>query len=333
MNKFVIALSLFLVGCQLGGTTPTPGPQFYATGTQGLDVRVNTLSNNQLFMCEEGEVLLDLHNLGTSDIAQGIYTLTIEDQILKPVGKTKKQGSYSLEGRSAVNPVGGYTQLGFRFKTNNLPAQLETYQTPFIFNACYPYATSANIPVCIDPTRDPQAARSCKTTPVSGKGGQGAPVLVTLVEPLMVVQDNAVLPTFIVHIANAGKGRVVSTDSLGFACGNGGGTPSSKVRVMAQLQDEQLKCLPEMVDLRQGETKVTCMSNTYFGAAEGRANQGTFTTPLTVQLEYGYVTTLFYPFTITRLAHQEDCSSTQETYTPSTVSTSTDRGINWPPKS
>jgi len=333
MKKITIITLLLLASCQIGGTSRTPGPQLDTTGTQGLEVVVNPASNTQVLMCGESNVLLDLYNLGTSDIIQGAYSLVTEDQLLLLLGKTKKQGSITLEGRSMNSPVGGFTQLQFAFKSENLPAQLEMYQTPFIFTACYPYMTRASIPVCIDTTRDPQAARSCVTSQVSGSAGQGAPVVVSMVEPIMAIQDNAILPTFVIHITNAGKGRVVSPESLGFACGNQG-SAGSRIKVTAQLQDETLTCKPEIIDLRAGETKVTCQSDTYFGAADGRANQGTFTTPLTVNLEYGYVTTTTLPITITRLAHQEDCSGARaQTSAQSTTSTNTQRGAKWPPQS
>src|SRR3989344_432939 len=160
MNKLALAILIILAGCIPGGNTPA-GPQFYAAGPQGVEAVINPASTEHTLMCSNAQILLDLHNLGTADVAQGGYSLVVEDQILRPLGRTKKQGSFALEGRSSVNPNGGYTQLAFTYKAETLPAQLETYQTPFIFNSCYPYSTSANIPVCIDPTRDPQAARSC----------------------------------------------------------------------------------------------------------------------------------------------------------------------------
>lgn len=294
--KLLVILLGILLGCQPG--IPA-GPQFDSTGTEGIVVRINPASTQDFLMCQESNILLDLYNAGLADVPQGIYTAIVEDQILTPINK--KQGSFALEARSPVNPAGGFTQLMFKLKSKTLPTQLETYQTPFIFSACYPYNTYASIPVCIDPDVTNKQNKACVTTPISGAGGQGAPVAVTLVEPRMIIEDNTIVPTFIIHVANVGDGRVVSPDSLGFACGNAE-SASSKIRAFVQLQDETLKCSPDLIDLRAGETKITCRSNKQFGP-----NEGTFITPLSIHLEYGYVTTAFMPLTITRFANQEHC--------------------------
>lgn len=292
MRKIIFAILGILLACQQG----IQGPQFDSTGTEGVVVRINPASTQDFLMCQESNMLLDLNNIGLADVPQGIFTVITEDQI---ISTTKKQGSFALDGRSPVNPEGGATQLSFRLKSKTLPPQLETYQTPFIFHACYPYNTYASIPVCIDPDVNNRQDKSCISTPVSGKGGQGAPVAVTLVEPKITIEDNTVIPTFIISIANVGRGRVVAPELLG---GCGAGTEKSTIRAFVQLQDETLKCAPEAIDLRAGETKITCRSNKNFGT-----NQGTFTTPLSIHLEYGYTTTSFLPLTITRLPQQKQC--------------------------
>src|SRR3989344_1123756 len=134
MKLAIILLLGLLAGCQLGTST---GPQFDNTGTEGIRINVHPASTENILMCQDANILLDLYNMGTSD-TEGIYNLILEDQI---VSTAKKKGGFALEGRSPINPAGEFTQLTFKLKSKTLPAQLETYSTPFILNACYPYIT------------------------------------------------------------------------------------------------------------------------------------------------------------------------------------------------
>jgi len=305
--KKITLLSLTLIllaNCTLGPTQQNLPPAFEATGTQGLVITPNSASQTNIIMCQSANLIIDIHNNGVFDIPDGIYTTIAEEQHLT-LEKGTKQKSFTIEGRSAYNPQGGIAQATFKLRNSGLPEQVDTYNTPFIFQTCYPYATHAAAPVCIDPDiSNLNPNKVCKTTPVSLSGGQGAPIAVTLVEPRMIPEENTITPTFIIHIQNVGAGRVLSLDSFSSACGGAERKKlASTVRVSAELQDEQLSCSPEELTLDQDDPKILCQSTHAHPLSEG-----TYSSLLNINLDYGYTTTASIPLTINRLPGQKPCS-------------------------
>ena len=182
-------------------------------------------------MCQEGVIVANVRNRGTFDIQGGIQSFILEDQILSAVDK--KVRPLTLDGRSKFNPEGGISQISFRVKNSGLPQQLESYSTPIVYQACYPYETYASATVCIDPdVRNLNPSKVCRSQSVS-VGGTGAPVVVSRVEPVMVPEGSVVVPSFILYVQNQGSGKVVSSELVQGACASGSERLKSIVGVRA----------------------------------------------------------------------------------------------------
>ncbi|MBI4146485.1 hypothetical protein HY489_04060 [Candidatus Woesearchaeota archaeon] len=303
---WLLAISLLLLAaCQFQFGQQTQMPPYIATGTQALDARFQPTSMNNIYMCQEADLLLMLKNLGTADIENGVYSFILEDQVIQPTQKRERQKTFNLEGKSQYNPTGGIQQVALKVRNPGLPSQLEVYDTPVIFQACYDYETYAGVPVCIDPDlRNLNPQKTCRAQLTSLGGGQGAPVAVTRVEPSMTPDGPNVKPTFVIYVQNLGNGRAISQDAVEAACGTSEtATLESRVDVNVQLQDEQLDCTPRQARLEEGkETRIVCRAGKSYGQLEG-----TFSTILEVQLDYGYMNTAVLPVTITRLPGQPPC--------------------------
>jgi len=302
----IITGLLILVACQTIPITtrPGPAPEIY-TGTSALEASFTASSINDILMCKQSNVFVSLRNLGAFDV-DGSYIFIVEDQYLAPVGDRQKD--FELEGKSEFLPIGSLDQIEFIMKNHGLPAQHESYFTNVIFQACYPYKTFAGVSVCIDPDiQNLNRQKPCYPETITLSGGQGAPVAVTRVEPLMVPDEDMVAPMFGIYVSHLGTGQVITTQGTDTACKTSGAPDNkllSSINVKARAHNIQLTCTPNPVRLRPGEeTRFICDSpDLKFDAASG-----TFSTVLSIELEYGYVTTTVLPVTITRLQGQKVC--------------------------
>ncbi len=302
----VLFLLLFLVACQMVPSQLPFGKQQVKalpnilSGTSALQASFNKNSMSNIYMCQQANVFVDLKNAGASNISGAAYIFISEEQYLKPLDK--KSGVFSLEGKSLYNPNGGIAQLSFKLENKGLPPQLESYSSPLIFQACYKYQTVANAQICIDPDiSNLKRGKVCSVQPVSLSGGQGAPVAVVRVEPLMVPEKDKVKPMLAVYVKNLGDGAVISQENAELACSGKKVTLSSTVALRAEMFGVELDC-PDSVRLEpQGETRIICSSTALSSSAD------TFSTVLLVQLDYGYVTTAVLPVSINAIAEQKPC--------------------------
>lgn len=311
MRKLVLLL-LFLVSCQIPSQLPfqktAKGPvvQEIMTGTSALDVSFNPNSISDVLMCQQANVMVDMRNSGAYNIDDGSFTFIFEDQYFEAVGSSK--GDFSLDGKSYFNPQGDFMLKEFRIKNKGLPSQLESYVSPLIFLACYTYKTFGTVQVCVDPDiMNLNPNKPCRIEPVALSGGQGAPVAVTRVETLMVPEEEQVRPAFAVFIQHLGSGSVVSKEGAKLACTAEKikiGELLSKVSVNVKVKDLVLDCPDELVRLEADkESRVICKFPELIGM-----NSGTYSTVLSVEIDYGYVSSALLPVSVTRLAGQTACT-------------------------
>jgi hypothetical protein len=146
---------------------------------------------------------------------------------------------------------------------------------------------------CIDAaavTND-ERATSCKSTKYSGSGGQGAPIVITSVEPEILLQNGYLRPQFNIKISNIGKGYVTNANSCDEMNKNAN-EQANYVTVSAYLSNENtpLECGPNrdgIVNLGEtGETIVRCFlpqdDNNY------AMTEKNYITPLTINIDYTY---------------------------------------------
>jgi hypothetical protein len=143
---------------------------------------------------------------------------------------------------------------------------------------------------CIDTktgNRDVTAA-ACTSETYSGESGQGAPIVVTKIEPEILVQADYVRPQFKIYIENKGTGYVTNAKSCQLTNINDQDT-SGRVNVRAQLSGEELKCGPDesgQLRLVDSESFIRC----YLPSDNSKYSRTkkNYLTTLTVSIDYTY---------------------------------------------
>jgi hypothetical protein len=297
MKKIICAalILIFLSGCQLGlfQRKETMRLPEVRTGTQGVELFFTPGSPQpEVYEGSSFTALMTLSNLGAADVEDGVYSISYEPQYLY-LPRQQNIGRFAVRGKSEFNPQGQERQLSFTFNTKPLGPQIQGYTTTIAFNACYPYTTTAPIIVCIDTDlTGKKQNKVCTSKSQTIPQGQGAPVGVTSVEQRMLPHDmqGKILPEFVLTLKNLGKGGVTASQLYREACS---GRPLGEegwnvVSVNAALSDAVMKCAPATIKLKQeGDTKVVCRLE---GGIDARL--GTYTAPLQVTLDYGYISSI-----------------------------------------
>ncbi len=295
MRKALVLLAVLVVlsSCQMipfqrKDTLQVPNVNI---GTQGVEVSLAP-NNPPSEIYEESAftMLVTLSNLGTNDVEQGVFTVGYEPQYVY-LPRQQAQGRYRLRGEAAFSPIGEERQFPFVFNTKPLGAQLERYATTLTFNNCYPYQTRAPLNVCIDTDLTGKKGKVCTPTVQSSPQGQGAPVIISSIEPRMLPHEDPlrIRPEFVLTINNAGSGEVTASSVYQRACSGQplGDDGWNILEVNALLSDTVLACTPNPVKLKQTGTRVVCT------LPEGIDTRlGTYTAPLTITVDYGYLTSV-----------------------------------------
>lgn len=278
---------MLLFACKQTGVK-TPDISSIEVGTQALEMLFEKeLPPKKIFEETPFTVLVNIYNKGTSEITNGVYVLGYENQY---VDLEKNRGVLRIEGKTIDNPRGGFARIQLRGKTKSLGPQLEGLTTGLSFTACFPNKTSAGLTTCIDTKPEEQdKTKECKVIEKTYTGGQGAPITITKIEPLMIPVKNGVQPVFKISIKNIGKGQVLDLEYSGQYC-LGRAIPKSAynlVNAKVHLQEDELDCTKTQLKLTEQEESIICTSPKTFTKKEG-----TFSIPLSIELEYGYVQTI-----------------------------------------
>ncbi len=278
---FATFLFVLIVSC-----TPDvfSGNEF--TGSKGLNFYFD---NNAppAYVYEESSVPIRIfvENIGASDVVNGVYSLGIEEQYVKVNEKT---GTVFLKGKSLERPYGDQTQIIVEGKAKSVGSQ-EGINSVLSFSLCYPYETKANIITCIDSNPSSKEKKVCTVTPQSFNAGQAAPIGVTNIVPRMIIEKNGVKPQYVISIKNMDKGEIISSDYVNYFC-TGKSIPTEQqnvIEVEVTLSDEKLVCNKNKLKLKDGSDELFCELQRVIPSIEGSYNS-----PLTVKLSYGYAQTI-----------------------------------------
>ncbi len=240
---------------------------------------------------------------------QALLPATVE---FHPGKTTSETILFNLRGKDLQDSQGEKQVITFNMKAKKLSTldpQTEIRETPIIVTACYKYRTSASAEVCIDTDifgfKERQKVCEVKTVELKD---QGAPLAVKKVELQMAPAKDKpgfTQPQFIITVENIAKGEVIQGDfeTIKGACSSEpvGYRKWNKVDVKTYLIDrdgvrDQLNCnLAEDIDfprvnsldgvmLLKGKTdKIRCKTKELI-----REDEGTYLTPLFIELDYGY---------------------------------------------
>lgn len=248
--------------------------------------------NNGAYKVRDGK--LALHRLNPKLLVEEPGELLVNVPILD----IYKQ---ELEGKSKFNPEGAFYNAFFNLKAGKIALEKRYEDVQFTVIACYKYNTEASVDICINPNifdAETIVEKVCDANQKhSLSAGQGAPIEVTSVDQKTTKSiGDRIKTTFEIEINNVGGGMVKSYDSYAKSCG---GTTS--VDDVSKLVDTDavvilkdisfsrytkgdMDCSPkDTLQMKKGEkNKIVC-------SIDVEKEQSAYTTPLKIELEYGYV--------------------------------------------
>jgi len=278
---FVLVLSLY-AGCS-GQTTASISN--YRTGSQALDMQWRTNNQNVVYIGDELDLLLQLSNKGTADITNGELFLSGYDPSYLDL-QIDPSPTFSLTGKSQYDPTGAFSDI-YTIKAINVqgPKNIGQFQQSVLVSACYEYKTTATASVCIDsdPYNRITRQKACTMGTVS-VGGQGAPVVISSVEPI--VGQKSI--RFNIRLSNAGNGVVYNPQISPEQCAEGLSFENTDRVFVTKvtLGGKSLECSPQNpIWLNSGSASLTCECN---GDGCIDSNVAAYQTLLEVELRYGY---------------------------------------------
>jgi hypothetical protein len=292
MNHKKILLTLFAMlllfgvfGCDGGGGTTAD----YFVGTEGISIKIpesqkitQVLEDSNLYST------LQVENKGTFDLNSydenryGFLTINYDNYYLSAITEVavpvKNYGGFMMVDvpsnqkvqaypePSQYYPSGDKQAYEFNFKVNKLTGQRESPETSIIYTLCYPYLTTFSKEICIDadPFSLDERKKVCKSSDLSYSGGQGAPLAITRIEPIMSKSGTTIRPTFRIYVRNQAEGSVLNyvsgtKEKIHELCkaANIDHLDWNKVHVNAELSGKALECTPELIYLKRDEDSYT----------------------------------------------------------------------------
>jgi hypothetical protein len=199
---------------------------------------------------------------------------------------------YVLPADDYNYPGGGIDYKVFNAKIKDWPIGLDETQQTFLITNCYLYATYAAPTVCIDSQPYTETKKVCYPVTISWKGSQGAPVAISSIEE----ENTKTKAFFTINIANVGKstGKVFAWGRLR-SCNpyNTERTTDRDLDVVfvkdVRIGKDRLDCdIPDnTVRLQNGQGSIRCSYDYRYASSKNA-----YTTPLIVELWYGYSDTI-----------------------------------------
>jgi hypothetical protein len=278
-------------------------------GTNGLVMGfIKNAPPENILENDEFNVALTLKNDGAQDIGfesqDGVLAIGFISDFIE-IENNFGNNEFRVQGKSIFNPSGDTEIIEFDANAKKILGQREKQTASIWARACYQYKTILGSTVCIDPNanRELNRKRACshKDLEVELNDGQGAPVAITKVEVNMPRDGTTVKPQFVIHVENTGDGQIVNLDNFGAACTGRPIDDINRIKVKAFLSTNELKCESASFEeseynlvLRNKNGKIKCL-------LDGIETTTEYETPLKVELEYGYTTSISKDITIEKL--------------------------------
>ncbi|MBI4016683.1 MAG: hypothetical protein HY363_03240 [Candidatus Aenigmarchaeota archaeon] len=294
-RKVVLVFILLLASCtqlQPASKEAVQAQQF-RTGTEGINaVFLQNLPPSRVFDTEPLSATLELENKGTARVGgpgDAVYLSGFDPSIITGIPTTGIRMP-DIQPRDQFTPVGGKDTASFNARIASLKNKgIDKYPARLQATICYNYRTTASANVCIDPNPFSATIQQKVCTPASvGLGSQGAPIAISTVEV-----DPALGKTrFRIRIQNSGRGEVFKPAALNKCSPYSEGPRFDEidfVKVLkVSIQNRNLRCNP----LVEQHLRLTGGTGTLFCEFDGLTGTATYISPLVIELEYGYRTTL-----------------------------------------
>lgn len=299
MIILVLAVIIAVSGCQgIPGRSKEPQTG-YRVGGQGLDIRfVPNYPRSRQYDDESFVVLLEIRNRGSTEVGYGgdsIYLSGFDVGIITGMSNYGKPIP-QLEGTSPYNTEGDFDTMEFRGEIYPLNMKnIDEYPATILATACYGYRTVGSENICIDPNPYSTTTERKACVPIHvGYGSQGAPIAITTVE----VEPTPRITRFKIHISNVGGGIVFQPGGDQLAKCNPyhpRGLEFNEVDYVALSNVEVAgkvitpSCKPVS---NEGFVKLINGQATVFCELAGLGSGPAYSTPMIIELDYGYATTV-----------------------------------------
>lgn len=277
------------------------------------------------------------NDLGTLSIGRErdyIPQLIVEESNrVFPNTANDNQLSFIVDGKTQANPQGDELIIPINARTGRLDPQSENKQSTLTATLCYPYKTILSTTVCIDPdvAGIRPGKKACTVKDLAFSSGQGAPIAIVKIEPQMIPEvgnrpgssKDVIKPQFLIFVENKGRGTPVDSDNQNYmeSCSRkdasvtypwnvayiraytAGDTSDPQKRIQSQLvccPNKDGQC-PEpatgdtagFLRFKDKKDYVRCT----FKNGIPR-NSDAYTSPLRIEIDYGYVQTISTSFFI-----------------------------------
>lgn len=291
----MLVSALFISACDYvssGGDEPV-------RGTQGVTMSfmreslLDSVYENGLYY-----IHLNLKNEGAHDVENGIIALSLDDYSFS-IENPDEFEHFSLRGNDGTfNGEERVQEIILKAKEITMQG-VDAYDTSIKVNMCYSYKTLFQDTLCVDTdVRKTQHDKPCLTSTLSGSSGQGAPVVVSRVEPRLSPGTNGAKLSFEIFIQNSGSGTVLAKDrgeavcTSEFVAEDFNRVTISEIKVSSySLSNGDILCETGGTDFTQvnldEEESITCRVR-----EDIPYSLGTFSTPLTIKLSYDYLSSL-----------------------------------------
>jgi len=207
-----------------------------------------------------------------------------------------------FRGKSQESPTGAIDIKSFIAKASVPISSADKYVANVLVTSCYSYKTQANPIVCIDldPFSVVKKDKVCEVRDVALTGGQGAPIAITKVEED--IGNNKVF--FRIFMKNVGKGKVMKPDVVtdptkcpfGLNILDINKVHVNSITIPSLTLDRCEPSLDKDVNLVNDEGFIFCSFN-----LPTDQQQTSYTTPLNIELSYGYSSSIQKQFEIINL--------------------------------
>ena len=311
---FVLLLLILVSGCQTKDGKQSSKDT--STGTEGITINFLPNSPQDKYVVSNDQeepisIILEIRNKGSyprendvNELSRGqVYISGFDDNIIRMEEAGKRLDRQFLEGRSSINPEGGFDIMEFKGSIYTSGIVIEKYEPAILATLCYPYATKASPSVCIDPFPfDEKQKKVCKVGSQT-LASQGAPIAITSIDQ----EASSTKIQFKINLKNAGKGDIIKIDTLD-RCNPTGGQSLERndfdriemVRADAGLST--LRCGPftegnGIIRLNNGQGFIICTLD----KESYQDTKSAYTTPLNLEFRYGYRTTASKPIKISKI--------------------------------
>ncbi|MBD3249710.1 hypothetical protein GF336_06720 [Candidatus Woesearchaeota archaeon] len=300
----VIIVIIVMTGCAKTDT-PQKEPELieYHTGSSGLEMKfLDQSPPEEVWELSKFPISIKIENKGAYDVDDGILYINYDQQTLQ-LSNNLIELQRPLHGKSQFYPEGERQIIDIsadHFKS--LQKREKSDKTVISANLCYTYTTEATAELCINPARFTHTEVEqgiCDPSKSISLGSQGAPVAVTSIEQHTVPREYGEFGIkFKIDIENVGKGEVRKNTAYYKECNIGISQPLvEKEKGVIQIDEiafsdystsddafNKIACRPneEEIKLEDGKASILC-------TAILEKERGSYTTPLSVRLSYGYV--------------------------------------------